>query len=95
MAPEPHARPVAKPFRIPRTLTALRAFTDRNAPNLTATAMLRLIGFFYTVGIWGTFAILVYGHWDQCVGIGGCATRLATDFVLGVVWPFFWGGWLR
>jgi hypothetical protein len=57
--------------------------------------MLRLIGFLYSLGIWGTFALLIYNHWDSCVGIGGCALSVGRDFVLGVVWPFFWGGWIH
>ena len=28
-------------------------------------------------------------------GIGGCAYRVGFDFLLSLVWPLFWGGWLR
>ena len=57
--------------------------------------MLRLLGFLYSLGIWGTFGLLVYTHWNTCVGIGGCAIRIGIDFLLGLVWPFFWGGWIH
>jgi hypothetical protein len=57
--------------------------------------MLRFLGFLYTIGIWVTFGILVYTHWNQCVGVGGCAITLGMDFVMGLVWPFFWGGWIH
>ena len=57
--------------------------------------MLRLLGFLYSLGIWGTFGLLIWTHWNRCVGIGGCAVRLGMDFVLSLVWPFFWGGWIH
>jgi hypothetical protein len=57
--------------------------------------MLRLLGFLYSLGIWGTFGLLVYTHWNACVGIGGCAISLGVDFLLSLVWPFFWGGWIH
>jgi hypothetical protein len=57
--------------------------------------MLRLLGFLYSIGIWGTFGLLVYTHWDRCVGVGGCVMQVAIDFAVSLVWPFFWGGWLH
>ena len=57
--------------------------------------MLRLLGSLYSLGIWGTFGLLVYLHWNQCIGIGGCVIGLGVDFLLSVVWPFFWSGWIH
>jgi hypothetical protein len=58
--------------------------------------MLRLLGFLYSIGLWGTFAFLIYAHWrSACTGIGGCAVTVGVDFLMSLVWPFFWGGWIR
>lgn len=56
--------------------------------------MFRFLGFLYSIGMWGTFALLIYLHRNECVGIGGCAIRIGRDFLLGLLWPFFWGGWI-
>lgn len=59
------------------------------------SGMLRFLGFLYSIGIWVTFGLLVYTHWNKCVGIGGCIVRIGLDFLVSIVWPLFWGGWLQ
>ena len=50
---------------------------------------------FFGGGLYGligliTFIVLIMDHWDECVGLGGCALVVVLDWLAGLFWPIYW-----